>query len=124
MRALAFMKSCCTAVDVLMSGEDLSEFAVNFLLSGHGTPRQLAVQLAQKMPQTPPLEVVFLLSITASGIEETFSGPQMERLAVESWRAAALLGVDLHMMQLRGLRCATCHDLLTYWRQVDGFFLT
>jgi hypothetical protein len=107
-----------------MNIEDLSEFAVTFLLTGQGTARQLAVRLAERLPQSPPLEVAFLISAAASGIEETFASPEMAQLALESWRAAALLGVDLRMMQQRGLPCASCADLLAYWRRVDGFFLS
>lgn len=107
-----------------MSIDDLSEFAIDFLLTGRGNARQLVVNLANRMLQRSPLELVFVLSIAAAGIEETFGGKAMAGVALDTWRAAALLGVDLHMMQRKGLACDSCADLLAYWRGVDGYFLS
>ncbi len=107
-----------------MSIDDLCEYAINFLLAGHGSARQLAVNLAERIPENPPLELVFILSITASGIEETFAGEGTAGLAADSWRIAALLGVDLYMMQNQGHAHAKCRDLLTYWQTVDRYFIS
>jgi hypothetical protein len=105
------------------SPEELSEFAITFLLSGQGDARRLAVTLAERMPDCAPLELVFQLSLTAAAIEENFSGAAMTGLAQDAWRVAALLAVDLHMMALRKMTTQSCADLLHYWQTVDGYFL-
>lgn len=109
-----------------VDGDDidrLSEFAIDFLLSGQGDARQLAARLAQGRPDRPSLEVIFILASAAAAIEEVLAGADSKALALDAWRIATLLGVDLHMMQLRGHPIACCGDLLRYWRSVDPFFL-
>ena len=107
-----------------MSIDDLSEFAIDFLLAERGSARQLVVKMAERMLQRSPLELIFVLSITASGIEETFGGEAIAGVALDTWRSAALLEVELHMMQRGGIQRDTCADLLTYWRTVDCYFLS
>lgn len=103
--------------------EELCEFAINFLLSRQGDAKRLAVKLVEMSPARPALEMVFVLSTAAAGIEEVLASPETVAVAMDAWRVAALLGVDLHMMQARGLRCCTCSDLLVYWHTADGYFL-
>ncbi|GLS88701.1 hypothetical protein GCM10010873_36750 [Cypionkella aquatica] len=102
----------------------ICEYAIAFLLNGRGGAKQLAVDLAQQEPQRPALELVFVLSIAASSIEEVFASPQPAGVAADAWRIAALIGVELHMMQSQGLPYDSCAALLNYWRTVDGYFLS
>lgn len=104
--------------------DEICEFAINFLLTAQGDAKRLAVRLAERCPETPVLELVFVLSIAAASLEEVFAGREVAGLAADAWRVAALLGVDLHMMQRRGLPSLNCADLQHYWRTFDGYFLT
>ncbi len=101
----------------------LCEFAINFLLTRQGDARRLAATLVMDSPDRAPHEVIFILASAAASIEEVLSTPEAKALALDAWRHAALLGVDLHMMQLGGNPTAHCHSLLHYWQTVDGYFL-
>jgi hypothetical protein len=68
--------------------------------------------------------VVFVLSITAASLEDVFAGKKVAEAAADAWRMAALLGVEVHMMQRRGLPNHSCAELLQYWQNVDGYFLS
>ena len=103
--------------------DQLCEFAINFLLSGQGDARRLAASLVMDSPDRAPLEVIFVLASAAASIEEVLSGPESKSLALDTWRIAALLGVDLHMMQLLGRPTGHCHNLLHYWQTEDPYFL-
>ena len=104
--------------------DQLCEFAINFLLTGRGDARGLAATLVMDSPDRAPLEVIFILASAAASIEEVFSGPESTALALDSWRMAGLLAVELHMMQLLGRPNGHCHNVLHYWQTVDGYFLT
>jgi len=110
--------------DALDTGDDLAEFAIDFLLSGRGSARALPRELATRWPARLALEYVLVLALTANGIEGTLTGTEAEGLARETWRMAALLGVDLYDAQALGLPHRTGADLLRYWQDHDGFFLT
>lgn len=103
--------------------DEVCEFAINFLLTGQGDARRLAVTLAERGPHSPPLDLTFVLSLAAASIEEVLSSPEVAITAADAWRTAALVVVDLHMMQQRGMPHHTCADLLRYWQTIDGFFL-
>lgn len=104
-------------------GEDLAEFAIDFLLSGRGSARALARELVQGWPDRPALEYVLVLSLAANGIESTLTGAEADRLSREAWQMAALLGVDLYDAKALGLPHDTGADLLRYWQAHGGFFL-
>jgi hypothetical protein len=101
----------------------LCEGAIDFLLSRQGDARRLAVRLTEGAPERAPLEVVFVLSSAAASIEEVLAGQESSAMALDAWRIAALLGVDLHMMQVLGRPHARCADLMRYWQSEDGYFL-
>lgn len=101
----------------------LCEYAISFLLSGQGDAKALAVVLAREAPARAPLELIFILASAAASIEEVLSGPETTAIAVETWRIGALLGVELHMMQLLGRPNGTCGDLVHYWQTEDPYFL-
>ena len=107
----------------LDTGDDLAEFAIDFLLSGRGSARALTRELATRWPDHPALEFVLVLSLAANGIESTLTGAEADRLAREAWQMAALLGVDLYDAQALGLPHRSGADLLRYWQAHDGFFL-
>ena len=107
----------------LETGDDLAEFAIDFLVSGRGSARALTRELATRWPDHPALEYVLVLSLAANGIESTLTGAEADRLAREAWQMAALLGVDLYDAQALGLPHFSGADLLRYWQAHDGFFL-
>jgi hypothetical protein len=79
--------------------------------------------MAETKPELPALELIFVLASAASGLESVFSGRESQVIALDTWRASALVGVDLHVMQEMGLPCRLCADLLAYWKSDDGYFL-
>jgi hypothetical protein len=103
--------------------DDLTEFAVHFLLARQGEVRLLPHALAKSWPDRPPLELVFTLSVAAGSIQHLLQGEDLSPRAAEAWRMAALLGVDIYMMQTMDLPSARAADLLTYWQAHDRFFL-
>ena len=108
----------------ISASDDLCEFAIQFLLSQEGSGRQLAVALARKDPDLAPLELMLVMSMAVSSIEEMLGGQNTDAIVLDGWRATALIGVELRMMQRRGVPCGRCADLLRYWQTRDGFFLT
>ncbi len=105
----------------LETGDELAEFAIDFLVSGRGSARALTRELATRWPDHPALEYVLVLSLAANGIESTLT--EADRLAREAWQTAALLGVDLYDSQALGLPHRSGADLVRYWQTHDGFFL-
>lgn len=103
--------------------DQLCEFAINFLLSGQGDAKRLAAKLVTDSPDRSPLEVVFVLSSAAASIEEVLAGDESRAIALDGWRMAALLAVDLHMMQMLHRPTLQCRALLHYWQTEDPFFL-
>jgi hypothetical protein len=103
--------------------DQLCEFAINYLLMRQGDGRSLAVALARGAPDRAASEVILILASAAASIEEVLTGPETHHIALETWRAAAMLGVELHMMQLRDRPRGTCGDLLDYWQTEDMWFL-
>lgn len=101
----------------------MCEFAIGFLLSGQGDARRLAVTLAREAPHRLASEVILVLASAAASIEEVLAGPETHHIAVETWRTAAMLGVELHMMQLLQKPRGTCGDLLHYWQTEDLWFI-
>lgn len=104
------------------SFDEHCEFAIQFLLTRQGTARHLAVSLARLSPERSALEMIFILSLAVSSIEELIGGAEMAATLAEAWRVIALLGVELHMMKSRGMAYDTCADLLQYWQTVDDYF--
>lgn len=108
----------------LEAGDEMAEFAIDFLLTGRGTARQLVRVLAERWPDHPALEYVLTLSLAASGIESTLTGAEAAGLSRDAWRMAALIGVDLYDAQALGLPHRSGADLAAYWQARDPFFLT
>ena len=108
--------------------EELCEFALGYLITGRGDARQLAATMVRAHSDMPVLEVVLVLSSAASGLESTFSNIEARAQAVDAWRIAALLAVDLHLMSGlgkagEGKAGQMARDLLGFWEAEDDFFL-
>jgi hypothetical protein len=101
----------------------MAEFAIEFLLSRRGTARQLIAVLAERWPTRPALELMLVMSLAANGIEDMLSGDTAAQITLDTWRMAALLGVDLFDAQSLGLPHHSAADLLAYWRGHDPYFL-
>lgn len=108
-----------------MSGsvDELTEFALHHLVARSDGLRSLPRDLVAFRPDCAPLELVLALSLAASSLESSFSGEADQAAAAEAWRLAALLAVDLHMMQHLNLRHVCAADYLAYWRGHDPYFL-
>ncbi|NBZ86683.1 hypothetical protein [Stagnihabitans tardus] len=103
--------------------EELCEFALGYLITGRGDARQLAATMVKAYPDLPVLELVLILSSAASGLESTFSNAEARAQAVDAWRIAALLAVDLHLMAGHHAKGQKARDLLGFWEAEDDFFL-
>jgi hypothetical protein len=100
--------------------EELCEFALGYLIQGRGDARQLAAVMVKDHPDLPVLEVVVILTTAASGLETNFSNAEARAQAVDAWRIAAILAVDLHLMGAPG---PDARALLGFWQTEDDFFL-
>lgn len=100
--------------------ETLCEDALGFLIGRRGDARALAAHLVRDHPDLPVLEIVLILSTAASGLETNFADDSARRMAAETWRIAALLAVDQHLMGQEGPKA---RDLMRYWQEEDDFFL-
>lgn len=107
----------------LETGEDMAEFAIDFLLSGRGSAHRLLQELALRWPQRPALEFALVMSLAANGIEANLTGETATRLASDAWRMAAMLGVELYDAQALGLPHQTGADLIAYWQSYDMAFV-
>ena len=105
------------------SGDDLAEFAIDFLLSGRGSARKLTRTMVQRWPERAALEFTYALAVAASGIEDVLSGDETRHTAQDCWRMAALVCVYLFVAQSAGLPHLTGADLMAYWQAHDRFFL-
>lgn len=106
------------------SSDELTEFAIHFLLTGQGDGRRMANALVTRFPQRAALEIIYAMSVAAGSIESVLLGADSSERAVQLWRMAALVAVDLFMMQNLGLPTDTAADLGAYWLVYDRFFLT
>lgn len=100
--------------------EALCEFALGYLIAGRGEARRLAATMVEAHPDLPVLELVLVLSSAASAFESTFSNAEARDQALDAWRIAALLAVDVHLM---GAGAVTGGALMEFWRREDDFFL-
>lgn len=103
--------------------DDLTEFAIQFLLAKQEAVSRLPYAMVKRSPNRPPLELVYALSMAAGGIQQMLQGADLSPRAAQAWQMAALLGVDLYMMQRLGLPTDSAGDLLAYWQVHDRFFL-
>lgn len=103
--------------------DDLTEFAVHFLLARQGDVRLLPYTLIKRWPDRPALEMIYTLSMAAGSIQQVLQGDDLSPRAAEAWQVAALLGADFYLMQAMGLPTQTGADMLAYWQAQDRFFL-
>ena len=109
--------------DCLLPVEEMTEFALQQLLAAPGRAHALPCAMAEQWPEHPVLDLTLALSLAASGLETSFGNEADRNAARDAWRVAALLAVDLHVMQRQGHPHACAADLLAYWRGHDPFFL-
>ena len=67
------------------TGDELAEFAIDFLVSGRGSARALTRELATRWPDHPALEYVLVLSLAANGIESTLTGAEADLSRGNRW---------------------------------------
>lgn len=105
--------------------DKMIEFALQELLSGGDAGRRALVRrMCEKWPSASAQSVVFAICNAASMIEETIdSETDPKRLAAFGYKLAALVSADIYALQEMGKIPATAHDLLHFWRRVDGYFL-
>ncbi len=99
------------------------EFAITALLDDKQEPRAIVKTLVQTWPDAPPLSLLYVLSMAASGVEHMLLSPVTLLRAQEMWRLIGLLGVDLYTMQCMGLPRDKAADLHSFWQAHDPFFL-
>jgi hypothetical protein len=100
----------------LKSGDEMAEFAIDFLLSTEESSQALVHALAERWPDRPALEFALILSLAANGIENMLNNDRVRLRALDAWRMAALVGVYVYDAQALGLPHKTGRDLLAYWR--------
>lgn len=105
------------------AGDDLAEFAIDFLLTGRGSARRLVRVMAEHWPDRSALSLPYALAAAASGIGQVLKGAEVGQLSQEAWCMAGLVGVDLFVAQSNGLPHLTNRDLLAFWHSHDRFFL-
>jgi hypothetical protein len=105
--------------------DEMTEFAIEALLSGHDWRRRAVVRhLALRWPSVPALMLVFALTSAAALIEDSF-GPEggSDRVSTLGYKLAALLAADIFALEAMGRCPAKSRDLLHFWRRVDTYFL-
>lgn len=102
--------------------EERVAFAIERLMRSDEAWRSLVRDLVQRWPEEPPLELGFTLVSAASAIETSFTASSPTRdAAMQGYRLAALVSMDVYAMQLLGMEHGKARDLLAYW-QIDPFF--
>jgi hypothetical protein len=116
-----------TAFEVIMTMmalriEERVAFAIERLLRADDSWRGLVRDMVDRWPEEPPLELGFTLVSAASAIESSFAeGSPAREAAMQGYRLAALVSMDVHAMQLLGMACDRADHLLAYW-DIDPFF--
>ncbi|TNF60515.1 MAG: hypothetical protein EP307_08440 [Rhodobacteraceae bacterium] len=95
--------------------------ALERLLEGPQSWHGLPMALAQQWPAAPAGEIIFALIAAAQAIEGHFleGGPAHEA-AVQGYRLAAVLGLDLYALQVVGISAPRGQDLLDWWETEAG----
>ena len=102
--------------------EEKVAFTIERLMRNDDAWRGLVREMVVRWPEVPPLELGFVLVSAASAIETSFTNTSPAReAAMQGYRLAALLSMDVYAMQLLGMPHAHARDLLGYW-EIDPFF--
>ncbi|WP_146227873.1 hypothetical protein [Rhodobacter viridis] len=102
--------------------EERVAFAIERLLRADDSWRSLVREMVEQWPEEPPLELGFALVSAASAIETSFTEASPARdAAMQGYRLAALVSMDVYAMQLLGMARERASDLLAYW-DIDPFF--
>jgi hypothetical protein len=103
--------------------EEMIEAAVRVLLSEKQDIKSLVRFLVTNWPAVPALQIIHVLAMAAGSVEHMLADADAAHSALDAWRMAGLVGVDLRMMQAMGLPYETAADLWAYWLVHDRFFL-
>lgn len=107
----------------LAEGERRVGYAIERLLAPDELWRGLVREMVDLWPEEPPLEIAFAITSAAAAIEGSFApGSPARDAAMIGYRLAALIGVDVYAMQIRGMARERAADLHEYW-EIDPFFL-
>ena len=110
--------------DVPVPVDEMTEFVIEQLLGTKDGARAIPYRMALNWAERPALEVVLALSLAAQAVEAALGSARDREVAQEAWQIAALVAVDVHMVQVSGgPALVLARDLLGHWRKVDGFFL-
>jgi hypothetical protein len=106
--------------------DEMIELALEALLSGSEEIRRGVVRrMCERWPDAPALSLVFALTNAAAMIEDNIAGKDADRaIGPLAFRMAAILSADIYAVESLGLRPATAHDLLHFWRRVDPPYLS
>jgi hypothetical protein len=103
--------------------DEHTRFAIERLLAPGDGWRALVRELVARCPDDDPLDLVLALIDAAAAIESNFGpGSHAHEAVAHGYRCAALLALDLAVMQRLGRRCGKASDLSAYW-QTDPYFL-
>lgn len=100
---------------------DMGVLALERLLEGPQSWHALPRALATRWPDAPAGEIIFALIAAARTIEGHFleGGPAHEG-AVQGYRLAAVLGLDLYALQVVGVMAPRGQDLIDWWETEAG----
>ena len=102
---------------------EYAEFALARLLRPAGDWRRLVRDMAERWPDADPLDHVLALIEAAAAIERAHAARNHgHEGAVNGYRLAALLSLDLQVMARLGMRCSAASEVIACW-QSDGNFL-
>ncbi|MBZ4022785.1 hypothetical protein CKO11_09970 [Rhodobacter sp. TJ_12] len=102
--------------------EERVAFAIERLMRSDDAWRGLVREMVDRWPDEAPLELGFALVSAASAIESSFTKSSPVRdAAMQGYRLAALISMDVYAMQLLDMKCDKAQDLIAYW-DIDPFF--
>ncbi len=104
--------------------ELMTQYTIEQLFDGKASNRLIVSELAHRWPDAKIQEISFVLIEAANAIDSWFAkgSPSREQSAM-AYKFAALLSLDLYVMQSLGLPCDRAADLIPYWQAHDRYFL-
>lgn len=99
---------------------EISVFALERLMEGPAGWRGLTREMALRWPDASAGEIIFALMSAARTIEAHFlqGGPAHDG-AVQGYRLAGMIGLDLYALQVVGISAPRARDLLDWW-EIEG----
>ncbi len=103
--------------------DSITEAAADYLFVERRPILALPNHLAVKFPDCAPLDLTLCLARLADLAETELKATSSTGDVLALWRMAALIAVDLLVMQTMELPSLTAFDLRTYWAEHDHYFL-